>query len=182
MSAQAMHDAEVIAVRQAQTGDEAALSLLGAATFLESYAHLLPVTDITGHVGRQHAPEVYARWLKDPSCRCWLAEHLPGRAPVGYAVVTPPDLPLSDLAPGDLEIRRIYLLHRFQRGGLGRRLMDEVIAHARRTGCPRVLLGVYSRNEAALAFYARLGFTRAGTRQFRVGANDYFDYILQLVL
>ena len=43
----------------------------------------------------------------------------------------------------------------------------------------RVLLGVYSRNEAALGFYARLGFTRAGTRNFRVGANDYFDYILQ---
>jgi diamine N-acetyltransferase len=182
MSVQPGFDFAAIAVRQAKAGDEAALSLLGAATFLESYAHLLPVTDITGHVGRQHAAEIYARWLQDAGCCCWLAEHLPGRAPVGYAVVTPPDLPLADLAPGDLEIRRIYLLHRFQGGGLGRRLMDEVIAHARRAGSPRVLLGVYSRNEAALAFYARLGFTRAGTRQFRVGANDYFDYILQLVL
>jgi diamine N-acetyltransferase len=171
-----------IAVRAAVAGDEAALSLLGGATFLESYAHLLPVTDILGHVARQHAASVYVRWLDDAACRCWLAEHLPGRAPVGYAVVTPPDLPLPDLGPGDLEIRRIYLLHRFQRGGLGRRLMDEVVAHGRAAGARRVLLGVYSRNDAALGFYQRLGFARVGTRQFRVGANDYFDYILSLDL
>jgi diamine N-acetyltransferase len=177
-----VEDSGEIAVRAAAAGDEAALSLLGGATFLESYAHLLPVTDIIGHVGRQHAASVYERWLADASCRCWLAEHLPGRAPVGYAVVTPPDLPLADLGPGDLEIRRIYLLHRFQRGGLGRRLMEQVIAHGRAVAAGRLLLGVYSRNEAALGFYQRLGFTRVGTRQFRVGANDYFDYILQLDL
>lgn len=171
-----------IAVRAARAGDEAALSLLGGATFLESYAHLLPVTDIIGHVGRQHAAAVYERWLADATCSIWLAEHLPGRAPVGYAVVTPPDLPLPDIGPGDLEIRRIYLLHRFQRGGLGRRLMAEVMAHGRAVTARRLLLGVYSRNESALAFYQRLGFVRAGTRQFRVGANDYFDYILSLDL
>jgi len=171
-----------ISVRAARTGDESALSLLGGATFLESYAHLLPVTDIIGHVARQHAAAVYERWLADPACRCWLAEHLPGRAPVGYAVVTPPDLPLPGIGPGDLEIRRIYLLHRFHRGGLGRRLMDEVMAHGRAVSARRMLLGVYSRNEAALGFYQRLGFARVGTRQFRVGANDYFDFILGLEL
>jgi diamine N-acetyltransferase len=167
-----------ITVRAARAGDEAALSLLGGATFLESYAHLLPVTDIIGHVARQHATSVYERWLNDASCCCWVAEYLPGRAPVGYAVVTPPDLPLADIGPGDLEIRRIYLLHRFQGSGLGRRLMQEVMAHGRAAAARRLLLGVYSRNEAALGFYQRLGFARVGTRQFRVGANDYFDYIL----
>jgi ribosomal protein S18 acetylase RimI-like enzyme len=171
-----------IAVRAARAGDEAALSLLGSATFLETYAHLLPVADILGHVARQHAAEVYQRWLADNTCRGWLAEYLPGKAPVGYAVVTPPDLPLADIGAEDLEIRRIYLLHRFQGVGLGRRLMQEVIIHARALAARRVLLGVYSRNETALGFYQRLGFARVGTRQFRVGANDYFDHILSLDL
>ncbi len=97
-------------------------------------------------------------------------------------MVTPPDLPLPDIGDGALAIRRIYLLHRFQRNGLGRSLMDAVLAHGRAVAARRVLLGVYSRNEAALAFYQRLGFARVGTRQFRVGANDYFDYILSLDL
>jgi diamine N-acetyltransferase len=166
-------------VRRAQPGDATRLSLLGSATFLESYAHLLPAEDILAHTAKQHAPAQYAGWLDDTACACWLAEHATGGAPLGYAVVMPPDLPLTDLAAGDLEIRRIYVLHRYQGSGLGRRLMQEIDAHASAISASRLLLGVYSRNEAALQFYHRLGFVRAGTRQFRVGAHDYFDYILQ---
>ena len=170
------------AVRRAQPADAASLALLGAATFLESYAHLLPAADILAHTAKQHAASHYARWLDDARTACWMAEHETGGAPLGYAVATPPDLPLEGLGAGDLEIRRIYVLHRYQGIGLGRRLMQSVDAHAAAIGASRLLLGVYSRNEAALAFYARLGFVRAGTRQFRVGANDYFDYILQRIL
>jgi ribosomal protein S18 acetylase RimI-like enzyme len=180
MSAQGLAEAAAtVRVRPAVAGDAGRLSLLGRATFLESYAHLLPVEDILAHAEHQHAPAVYARWLADPACRLWLAEAAPGGAPVGYLVATPPELPLPDIAPTDLEIRRIYVLHRFHRLGVGRWLMEEVLQAARAAGCARVLLGVYSRNEAALAFYGRMGFTRAGTRQFRVGANEYHDYILQ---
>lgn len=168
-------------VRAAVPADAPALALLGAATFLQTYAPLLPVADIVAHATRQHAVEVYARWLADDACRCWIAEHLPGRAPVGYLVATPPDLPLPDAGSDDWEIRRIYVLHRFQGAGLGRRLMQEVQAAAQAAGKRRLLLGVYSRNEAALEFYVRQGFTRVGTREFRVGATDYHDYILHRV-
>lgn len=165
-------------VRRALPADAARLSLLGRATFLESYAHLLPVEDILEHAEKQHAPGRYADWLANSSCHCWLAEAA-GGAPVGYLVGTPPDLPLPDMDPRDLEVRRVYVLHRFQGLGLGRWLMDEALTSAAAAGYRRILLGVYSRNEHALAFYARLGFTQVGTREFRVGAHDYHDYILQ---
>jgi ribosomal protein S18 acetylase RimI-like enzyme len=171
-----------VTVRRAAPGDAPRLSLVGAATFLDSYAHLLPAEDILAHTAKQHAPEQYARWLGDAASACWLAEHETGQAPVGYAVVTPPDLPLENVGTRDLEIRRIYALHRYQRAGLGRHLMRAIDEHAVAAGATRLLLGVYSRNEGALAFYDRLGFTRAGTRQFRVGAHDYFDHILQRIL
>lgn len=170
-----------LALRPALPADAPALALVGAATFLESYAHLLPAADILAHVARQHTVEVYAQWLQDARCGCWIAEHLPGAAPVGYLVATPPDLPLPDLDERDWEIRRIYLLHRFQGAGLGRGLMEQALAAARATARRRVLLGVYSRNEAALKFYAGLGFRRIGTRAFRVGSNDYHDFILERV-
>lgn len=169
-----------VRVRLAAPEDAARLSLLGRATFLESYAHLLPVADIVAHAANQHAPEVYARWLADAHCHCFIAEVKPGGAPVGYLVATPPDLPLPDLDPArDLEIRRVYVLHRYQGLGLGNQLMTQVDAAARAAGRRRLLLGVYSRNTAALAFYARQGFTRAGTREFLVGASTYHDYILE---
>jgi len=45
-----------------------------------------------------------------------------------------------------------------------------------------LLLGVYSENHAALAFYARVGFSRVGERTFHVGNSHFFDYILGLQL
>jgi diamine N-acetyltransferase len=166
-------------LRRASAADATRLSLLGRATFLESYARLLPAEDILAHTERQHAPEIYAAWLADVRCSAWLAEVAPGGVPVAYLVMTPPDLPLEGVdLQRDLEIRRIYVLHPFQRLGLGQRLMDQVEAAARAVGARRLLLGVYSGNAAALAFYARLGFTQVGTRLFHVGANHYADFIL----
>ncbi len=170
--------AALLRVRAAVPADAARLSLLGRATFLESYAHLLPIEDILAHAETQHGTDKYAAWLADPACRAWLAE-APGGAPVGYLIATPPDLPLPDLGPRDIEIRRIYVLHRYQGAGLGRWLMEEALSAAKVNGCTRVLLGVYSLNESALTFYARLGFTKAGTRSFRVGSHEYHDHILQ---
>jgi diamine N-acetyltransferase len=173
-----MSQAPGVHLRPGMAADAESLALVGRATFLESYAGLLPVTDILAHGQGQHAPEIYAAWLADPAWRCWLTEAINGSAPVGYLVVGPSDLPLADLAAQDLEVKRIYLLHRFQRLGLGRAMMDAALEWARAKSCPRVLLGVYSRNEAALAFYARAGFAQVGVRRFRVGANTYDDYVL----
>src|SRR5208283_4651286 len=112
----------------------------------------------------------------------WIAEAEQGGAPVGYLVLSAPDLPLPDLDPRDREIKRIYVLHRFQGTGLGRRLMESARRHAFEQRAQRLLLGVYARNLAALAFYARLGYTTVGHRIFHVGAHDYEDLILALPL
>ena len=167
-----------VALRVATPEDAAKLALIGRATFLESYAGTLPVEDILAHCETQHAPEIYAAWLADPRCRCWLVEASHGAAPVGYFVLAPASVPVKDPDPADLEVKRIYLLHRFQGAGTGRRLMESCTQLARAQGCPRLLLGVYSRNHHALKFYERLGFERVGERTFRVGGSDYYDYVL----
>ncbi|MBI2512936.1 MAG: GNAT family acetyltransferase [Opitutae bacterium] len=45
-----------------------------------------------------------------------------------------------------------------QRGGLGRRLMDEAEARLRAAGCPKINLQVRADNRVAIAFYERIGF------------------------
>ena len=162
--------------------DAAALSLLGRATFLEAYAGLLPASDILAHCQRAHSPAVYRAWLARSDTRLWLAEALPGNAPIGYQVLGVPDLPLADLTAHDLEIKRIYLLQRFRGLGLGRRLVQAASDYARERGGRRLLLGVYSGNHAALAFYEHLRFQRVGARTFHVGHRDYADHVLALRL
>jgi len=80
-----------IVVREAGLGDEHRLALVGAATFLESYAGVLSGDDIIAHCVTKHSPVVYEDWLIGGEVRIWLAEAEEGRAPVvrsmriGYA-------------------------------------------------------------------------------------------------
>lgn len=171
-----------IVIREAGLGDEQRLALVGAATFLESYAGTLPGDDIIAHCATQHAPAIYEDWLLGGEARIWLAEAEAGRAPIGFLVMTPPDIPLPGLGESDVEIRRIYVLHRFHGGAVGWRLMKSALDAARRTGKRRAVVGVYGKNDPAIAFYQRVGFTLFGERKFQVGATIHDDLVLAMEL
>lgn len=134
------------------------------------------------HCAGPHSAETYARWLADGASRLWIAEAAQGRAPVGYAVLSAPDIPISDPSPRDVEIKRIYLLSRFHGGGLGSRMMEVALEEARAMGRRRVLLGVYAQNARAIGFYERHGFEHVGRRRFRVGRREYDDTVMARVL
>ena len=58
--------------------------------------------------------------------------------------------------------------------GLGRRLLDALVAEARRRDAGEVLLEVRAENAAALALYTGAGFERIGVRRgyYRPGGTD----------
>ncbi|WP_085809689.1 GNAT family N-acetyltransferase [Sphingomonas sp. TZW2008] len=163
-------------LRPAQASDADALAMVAAATFLETFAGILPGADIVAHCSSKSSPETFADWASHARSAVTIAEHPDGGAPVGYAVVTAPDLPI-ELSPDDAELRRIYALSITRGTGLGHALMAKAIFDARRLGGKRMLLGVLGTNHVARAFYERQGFALAGTRRFNVGAGWYDDVI-----
>jgi len=165
-----------LTLRRAEPADAARLSLLGGATFLTSFAHDHPGDAMVAHVANYHSVDWYDRLLADPACAAWILE-TELKAPVGYALLTPPAVDcVTD--PGDLELKRIYLLAPFQSGGWGVRLIDTVEAEARARRARKLYLCVYSVNHAAQRFYARRGFVDTGHKQnFRVGDVEYEDLI-----
>ncbi len=167
-------------IRVCTVGDEAALSLVAQASFLEAFADILDGKDLLAHCATQHSVSVYRSWLESESTTIWIAETSPGGAPVGYLVLTAPNLPIADPRPDDLEIKRVYLLHAFQGAGIGRRLMQATLADAKVRRCSRLLLGVYSQNKNAIGFYQKLGFRNIGERKFQVGFHVYNDLVLAL--
>lgn len=189
-------DIEPVALRRATMDDAAMLALVGGATFLEAFTWMLPGADIVAFCARHHTAEAYAKYLAQPSTRITLAVTGPAHdrnAPVGYAMVTAPDLPSFDVQPDDVELKRIYLFSRFRSGatpvvdgegrvieGLraGQALLDAAIADARALQAHRLLLGTHACNERAIAFYRRNGFVEAGTRTFQVGSQQCCDLIL----
>jgi ribosomal protein S18 acetylase RimI-like enzyme len=174
---------EAVTLRRATPADAAMLALVGAATFLEAFTWMLPGADILAHATTNHTPEAYAAYLAAPDTRITLA--VTGNdAPVGFAMLTAPELPSIPTFATDIELKRIYLFSRFRSApvvgsGLrpGQALMDAAIADAVALGRTRLLLGTHAGNQRAIAFYRRNGFTEAGTRTFLVGTQQCCDLI-----
>lgn len=154
------------------------LALVGAATFLDAFAGMLPGKSIVEHCRVQHAAEKYAAYLAQAECGIWVAETVVEAGPVGYSMVTRPDLPIEDPAEGDVELKRIYLLSRFHGSGAGRRLMEAAVDGARAMGGRRLFLGVFAGNARAVRFYEKSGFAVVGKRTFQMGFNIFDDLVM----
>jgi GNAT superfamily N-acetyltransferase len=164
-----------VTFRRAARGDEAALSLVAGAAFLESFADDHPRDAILAHLAECHGAATYAALLADPAIATWIVES-PVAAPVGYAVLAPAALPGA--GEGDGELKRIYLLAPWQGTGVSQALFAALVEEARERGYRRLLLSVYGPNHRARAFYARAGFVEIGETVFAVGDIPFVDIVM----
>ena len=162
---------------RAATGDDiGALALVGAATFLDGFAGILDGPALVAHCQQNHSEATYRRYL-DKGASAFLAE-AEGGAPVGYALVSVPELEAA--RDGDIELKRIYTLSRYHGSGMAAALLDAALEAT--TGYGRLLLGVKDDNHRAIAFYRKHGFEQIGTRRFDVGGRIYDDVVLARTL
>jgi [ribosomal protein S18]-alanine N-acetyltransferase len=66
------------------------------------------------------------------------------------------------------ELENIVVSSRFQRGGIGRRLLEQLLSRARETGGDALFLEVRESNTTARSLYEQAGFQPAGRR------NSYY--------
>ena len=170
----------VFRIRRASEKDAAELSLIAGASFLEAFADALGGGDIVGHVETKLSPAAFRKLMGDGGA-AWLVEHAETQAPLGYALVTRPDLPVPTSA-ADRELRRIYFLPRCHGTGVAAELLDAITAQIRESAATRLLLGVYAGNARAAGFYTKHGFNKIGERAYQVGDHTYDDHIYALDL
>jgi ribosomal protein S18 acetylase RimI-like enzyme len=99
-------------------------------------------------------------------------------APVGYAKLctTTEDSCIND--QNTIEIERIYADKRQIGRGVGAALMRACMGVAEELKCEKIWLGVWERNERAILFYERWGFTTVGVRQFTLGSELQDDLVM----
>jgi diamine N-acetyltransferase len=161
--------------RAAKPGDERALSLLGQATFLNTFAFDHPGGPLIQFLQDLHSTEFYAEKLANPDIDIIIGE-TPLGAPVAYAMLCPPEHP-DVQQPGDWELKRIYLLPGWQGGGNGAALMQQAMDVAHKRQASRLLLAVYEVNARAIAFYERNGFVYVGEAVFMVADVPFRDKV-----
>ena len=86
-------------------------------------------------------------------------------------------LPHPDVAPGDGEVQRLYILRGHQGGGHGTTLLRTALEWLERDGPRTLWIGVWSENYGAQRFYARHGFEIVGEYSFMVGDHADREFI-----
>ncbi|MCW5580679.1 MAG: GNAT family N-acetyltransferase [Luteimonas sp.] len=172
-------------IRRAVPADAETLSDLAARTFTETFGHLYPPQDLASFLREAYAPDRQRMILSHPDYAVWLLEQdaCPGEGrkgvAIGHVAAGPCGLPHPDVAPGDGEIKRLYLLRGHQNGGHGGRLMQAALDWLLRDGPRTLWVGVWSGNFGAQRFYGRYGFAKAGQYLFPVGATRDLEFILR---
>ncbi len=81
------------------------------------------------------------------------------RAPVACGGWRAHDDPAAPLRPGDVELKRMYVVDAMRGRGLSRRMLAALEDAARRAGRSRVVLETGHRQPEALALYRSAGYT-----------------------
>jgi diamine N-acetyltransferase len=96
----------------------------------------------------------------------------------GYLKVNTNDAQSEEMGEESLEIERIYIRSPFQKHGLGKHLFNQAMEVAVEQNKKKIWLGVWEKNENAIAFYQKMGFVQTGAHSFYMGDEEQIDFIM----
>jgi len=163
-----------ISTRPWSHADLAVVQALLLETWLEAYGSFIPREDLVGYLHAHYSLAKLEALVADPDVTGLVAEL--GGVVVAYAKL------YHARAEQRFYVHQLYVLPSKQGLGLGRRLMACAEARARELGADRIWLGVMVKNELAVGWYRRMGYTVTETAPFVMGATVVDHYIGYLLL
>jgi len=100
----------------------------------------------------------------------------------GYLKVNNKDAQTEEMGDEALEIERIYIKRECQKYGLGKYMLNKAIEIAAARDMKKIWLGVWEKNENAIAFYQKMGFVQTGEHSFYMGDEEQRDLIMTKTL
>jgi ribosomal protein S18 acetylase RimI-like enzyme len=147
-----------VVVREATPADWAAVGRITVAAYLAD-------NHIDSHTGG------YADRLANAAARAEEAELLvavDGDEVLGTVTVVRPGTPWAEISrEGEFEFRMLAVAPEARGRGVGERLVQAVIAHAREQGAHHLVLSSSEHMTTAHRLYARQGFTRLPARDWK---------------
>ncbi|WP_342414776.1 GNAT family N-acetyltransferase [Paenibacillus sp. FSL R10-2782] len=96
----------------------------------------------------------------------------------GYLKVNMNEAQSEKMGDESLEIERIYIKNKLQKNGVGRYLLNKAMEIAMEQNKNKIWLGVWEKNENAIAFYKKMGFIQTGAHSFYMGDEEQIDFIM----
>lgn len=166
-----------VVIRRANDSDASALAELAARVFYDTFAAHNTPEDMELFLRSAYGEARQLLEIRDPSITTLLVS-CDGTL-CGYAQIKSGHVVPSVQGPDPIEIMRFYIDKEFHGRGLAQQLMSEVEQIARTMGAKTIWLGVWERNDRAIAFYEKCGFRRVGEVPFLVGNDLQTDLVLE---
>lgn len=149
-------------------------------TFRDTYEAYNTEEDMRHHIATVFHPDRFLEEMADDRIGYHIA--FLDDAPVGYIRVNSSGAQSDVNDPMSLELERIYVVKEQQGRRFGDQLILKTFGLAREAGLEYVWLGVWKKNEKAIRFYERMGFTIFGTHDFMLGNDPQSDWLMKKMI
>ena len=161
-----------VQLRALQAGDIEPLNALAHLIWHAHYPGSITSAQIDYMLEQRYSPQVVRSELDREDV--WWELATIGEQPVGFSSC------LLTGEPGEMKLDKLYVHPQRQGSGVGRRLVESVLARARGLGCQRLILAVNKHNTGAIAAYRRWGFEVERALVTDIGAGFVMDDYLMV--
>lgn len=163
-------------IRRGEARDAETLAEFAARTFAETFAAANRPEDIAAYLPSAYGTAQQANELADPNIVTLIAEA--DNVIAAYAMLRHGSVPECVPHECPVEVWRFYVDQLWHGQGLAQQLMAAVHNEAALLAARTLWLGVWERNDRAIAFYQKCGFHDVGAHDFWVGADRQRDRIM----
>jgi diamine N-acetyltransferase len=169
-----------IRIEKCTIQDTGLLQDIGIETFQDTFKDQNSPENMKAYLDRAYRTEQLEKELTNTSSEFYFIYSQNEAA--GYLKVNTNDAQTETMGQDSLEIERIYIRKKFHKQGLGKYLINKAIEMAVERKKKTVWLGVWEKNENAIAFYSKMGFIQTGSHSFHMGDEEQTDFILTKTL
>ncbi len=161
------------------------LARLAETIWRAQYTKIISSAQIDYMLAGRYTPEPLRLYLNSDDR--WLMLLRTDSQAVGYCsyalTENPGKMEPPEINPRKMRLEQLYLLPEYHSQGLGRLMLRHVEEQARARGCRTLVLQVNKRNDIAVAFYRKSGFTVREAAVFDIGNGFVMDdYVMEKAL
>lgn len=165
-----------IAIKKCTMEDIVLLQEISIETFNETFKNQNSPESMNAYLERAFNLEQLEKELSNVSSEFYFIYS--NEEIAGYLKVNLNNAQSENMGNESLEVERIYIGQRHHKQGLGKYLMNKAIQIAIARDKEKIWLGVWEKNESAIAFYNKMGFVQTGAHSFYMGEEEQIDYIM----
>lgn len=169
---------ENLTIRPVKENEIPELQNIGRLTFIETFADHNSKENMTHYLEAGFSAEKLKRELQDKNSEFYFAIY--NNDIVGYLKLNSGSSQTEIKDDNYLEIERIYVLKSFHGQRVGKLLFEKSVETAHRKMADFLWLGVWEKNDRAIAFYRKNGFIEFGKHVFRLGDDEQTDLMMKV--